>query len=268
MLGSVNDDEPFKHPQIRKMVTDFAELTMSPLWRIVIFHSRDQSFSVSTALKARCHAVECLTWVKTNVNHSPLHRFVSATECITVGYYDEVSKRRVREHCNENGISNVLMFPAVTKKLRHVAGDMTLVNPYQKPRKLIMRLLQLFSNDDDWVLDLFSGTGTTLACSLNMFRHCIAMEKDDAQVSFIRMRINGLNECPDEDQEVGRKHIADTERFQPASREPVPPLADEPRDMADLEEPILEQERQDRCSNVPEDPNILEPEESYDQLLL
>ncbi|KAH6557349.1 hypothetical protein KP509_1Z120000 [Ceratopteris richardii] len=209
---------------------------MSPLWRIVIFHSRDQSFSVSTALKARCHAVECLTWVKTNVNHTPLHRFVSATECITVGYYDEVSKRRVREHCNENGISNVLMFPA----------------------SLLIEASKRFS----------AVSGTTLACSLKMFRHCIAVEKDDAQVSFIRMRINGLNECPDEDEEVGRKHIADTERFQAASREPVPPLADEPGDMADLEEPILEQERQDRCSNVPEDTNTLEPEESYDQLLL
>ena len=76
-----------------------------------------------------------------------------------VGFYDEISKRRVREHCTENGISSTLFCPAVTKKLRHIAGEKSLVNPYQKPQRLITRLVELFSNVDDWVLDLFSGTG-------------------------------------------------------------------------------------------------------------
>ena len=107
--------------------------------------------------------------VKTNVNRGPSFRFVSNTELITVGFYDEISKRRAREHCNENGLSSTLFFPAVTRKLRHVAGEKSLVNPYQKPQRLINRLIELFSNVDDWVLDLFSGTGT---CSLFWFFKC------------------------------------------------------------------------------------------------
>ena len=44
---SMFDDVPFKYSQIENMVKDFAELTLAPLWRIVIFiawmnHSQSQ----------------------------------------------------------------------------------------------------------------------------------------------------------------------------------------------------------------------------------
>ena len=107
--------------------------------------------------------------VKINVNRGPSFRFVSNIELMTVGYYDEISKRRVREHCNENGLPSTFFYPAVTKKLRHVAGEKSLVNPYQKPQRLISRLLQLFSNSDDWILDLFSGTPT---CTYLLLKTC------------------------------------------------------------------------------------------------
>ncbi len=74
-----------------------------------------------------------------------------------------------------------------------------------------------------------------------MFRNCISLEKDEAQVSFIKMRINGIWECPDADQEVGAKHVGDTERVQSASREPMPPLADEAGELGELnDEPLCE----------------------------
>ena len=62
LAGSINDEEPFKYSQLEKMIKDFAKLTTAPLWRIIIFHSRDQSYSVSKALMTTCHAVEGLTW--------------------------------------------------------------------------------------------------------------------------------------------------------------------------------------------------------------
>ena len=54
------------------------------------------------------------------------------------------------------------------------------------------------------------------------------------------MRIKALWECPDQDEEVGAKHIADTERFQPASREPIPPLAGEPGELIELDDELIE----------------------------
>ena len=84
---------------------------------------------------------------------------VSAVEHFCVGYYDSITKKKARAHVNERNVVNYIMCPAVTKKLRHVSGDKSMVNPYQKPQRLINRLIELFSNPDDWVLDLFSGTG-------------------------------------------------------------------------------------------------------------
>ena len=62
MAGSSYDDEPFRFKQLEKMVKDFAELTTATLWRIVVFHSMDQGYSVAQALRSRCHGVENLAW--------------------------------------------------------------------------------------------------------------------------------------------------------------------------------------------------------------
>ena len=112
----------------------------------------------------------------------------------------------------------------------------------------MMRLIGMFSNEGDWILDLFSGTGgydlrlcdlrlcptkvytywlfdcsdelimfmidTTSACTLKLFPNTVALEKDEEQVCFISMWINALLECPDQDKEIGPKHIVNTERFQ------------------------------------------------------
>ena len=78
--------------------------------------------------------------------------------------------------------------------------------------------------------------GTTTACALKLFRNCVALEKDPDQVNFIKMRIQGIWDCPDQDQEVGAKHINETEMFQMASREPMEPIDEEGGDLVDLED--------------------------------
>ena len=88
---------------------------------------------------------------------------VSIVEHLCVGYYDKISKKQPRAHVNERNVVNYIMCLVVTKKLRHVSGDKCLVNPYQKPQCLINQLMELFSNRDDWVLDLFSGTCTLIS---------------------------------------------------------------------------------------------------------
>ena len=68
----------------------------------------------------------------------------------------------------------------------------------------------------------------------------MALEKDEEQVRFINMRIKPLWECPDQDEEVRAKQIIYTERFQTASRELIPPLAGEPRELIELDDELLE----------------------------
>ena len=77
-----------------------------------------------------------LNRIKTNITHTPGDRIVSAVENICVGYYDAISKKKARAHVNE-------------RKLCHVSDNKSLVNPYQKPQRLINRLIELFSNPDE-----------------------------------------------------------------------------------------------------------------------
>ena len=62
MAGSSYNDEPFKFKQLEKIVKDFAELTTASLWRIVVFHSMDQEYSVTQAFRSHCHGIENLAW--------------------------------------------------------------------------------------------------------------------------------------------------------------------------------------------------------------
>jgi hypothetical protein len=54
-----------------------------------------------------------------------------------------------------------LVYNVVVRKLTYEENDLKgeMVNIYQKPQALINYLIDTFSNEGDWVLDLFSGSG-------------------------------------------------------------------------------------------------------------
>ena len=58
--------------------------------------------------------------IKTNVNRGPTFRFVNVIKYIIVGYFDEIRKQRIKENLSEVEGSNLLMYIAITRKLRHV----------------------------------------------------------------------------------------------------------------------------------------------------
>lgn len=52
------------------------------------------------------------------------------------------------------------------------------MHPAQKPVELFMKILQDYSNENDLVLDCFSGSGTTAVACHNLKRRFICIEKD------------------------------------------------------------------------------------------
>ena len=78
--------------------------------------------------------------------------------------------------------------------------------------------------------------GTTTTCALKLFRNCVTLEKDPKQMNFIKMRIQGIWDFPDQEQEVGAKHINETKMFQMTSREPMEPINEEAGVVGDLED--------------------------------
>mgnify|MGYP000721700939 CR=1 FL=1 len=83
-----------------------------------------------------------------------------------------------------------------------------------------------------------------------MFQNCVALEKGPEQVNFMKMRIQGIWGCPDQDQEVGAKHNNETERFQITSREPMEPIDEEARDLVDLEDVSKSKHTHDSTEHV------------------
>ena len=67
--------------------------------------------------------------------------------------------------------SQVLVYDAVVRKLTYEDKDAKedIVNIYKKPQALINYLIDLCSNEGEWVLDLFSGSGKFYYTNLNLF---------------------------------------------------------------------------------------------------
>ena len=78
--------------------------------------------------------------VKTNITRNPDNQMVSALEHLYVGYYNAIFKKKAQAHVNEGNVVNYIMCPTIMRKLRHVYGNRSLVNPYQKLERLLNRV--------------------------------------------------------------------------------------------------------------------------------
>ena len=95
--------------------------------------------------------------------------------------------------------------------------------------------------------------GTTTACALKMFKNSIALEKEPEQVNFIKMRIQGIWDCSDQDREVGAKHINEIEMFQMTSQEPMELIDEEAGDLGDLEDVSESEQTQESANHTEEE---------------
>lgn len=71
-------------------------------------------------------------------------------------------------------VSNVWYFPNIVGKKKEAEN-----HPTQKPLKLFERCIYMCSNENDLILDCFSGSGTTAVACHNLNRRFICIEKDE-----------------------------------------------------------------------------------------
>ena len=62
-------------------------------------------------------------------------------------------------------------------------------HPTQKPIQLMERIITIFSNENDLVLDTFAGSGSTLLAAKNLNRQFIGIEKEEKYFNIISERI-------------------------------------------------------------------------------
>jgi site-specific DNA-methyltransferase (adenine-specific) len=63
-------------------------------------------------------------------------------------------------------------------------------HPTQKPIQIMERIVTIFSNENDIVLDCFAGSGSTGVAAKNLNRNFILVEKDENYYEIIKNRIN------------------------------------------------------------------------------
>lgn len=64
------------------------------------------------------------------------------------------------------------------------------IHPTQKPLQLMERIVTLFSNPNDIVLDCFAGSGSTLVASKNLGRSYVGIERDPIYYEICKDRLN------------------------------------------------------------------------------
>lgn len=62
----------------------------------------------------------------------------------------------------------------------------------KKPEKLLQNIIKYFSNENDYIMDFFAGSGSTAATSMKMKRKFIAIEQLNDQISKINKRLNNV----------------------------------------------------------------------------
>lgn len=104
-----------------------------------------------------------LTWVKTNPNPANCKRlFAQGTE-------HAVWLVKGKKWVYNSNYHKGYWHSAVEKGSGH---------PTKKPDSIFSDLIQILSNPGDWVLDPFSGSGTTGKCASKLNRNYICIEKD------------------------------------------------------------------------------------------
>ncbi len=144
-----------------------------------------------------------------NANKMPLRGFEDI--CVFYNnlpvYNPQKTKGKPYKHIRTNGIKNTSMeYLGVKEYYRseiHNNGDRypnsiiksknvcrNTVHPTQKPVELMEYLIKTYSNEDDIVIDITMGSGTTGVAAVNTNRSFIGMEMDEGYFKIAKDRIN------------------------------------------------------------------------------
>jgi site-specific DNA-methyltransferase (adenine-specific)/modification methylase len=139
-----------------------------------------------------------IIWHKTNP--SPQIRktgFLSSCEAIlwaTKGF-DDKKISYTFNFSNQREMHNFIETPIAMGKVRTK-------HPTQKPKRVLERLLQIFTNEGDVILDCFAGSGTLADVCIDMGRSSISIEKDPEYFEIMRNRIENCADTLIEEHEV------------------------------------------------------------------
>lgn len=129
-----------------------------------------------------------IIWHKTNP--APQIRktgFLSSCEAIlwATNGFDDKKVSYTFNFSKQNEMHNFVESPICMGKERTK-------HPTQKPKKIIAHLIKIFTNENDWILDCFAGSGTLTEAANELKRNSISIENDDEYLGIMRDRLSGI----------------------------------------------------------------------------
>jgi len=155
----------------------------------IIFCAEQQIGMYRKWLGDNGHFKQIIIWEKLN----PLPQFRKcgyrqSTEIIMWAYNNKPTKKE--QHFNfllQEEMKNIYRYPIC-------GGNERTSHPTQKPLKLIKKLLEIHSNQNDIVADLFLGSGTTAVACKELGRRYIGIEISPEYCEIARNRVNSVSE--------------------------------------------------------------------------
>lgn len=144
---------------------------------IVFFNNWMEFSSLCKAFNNRGFDVDCLVWEKTNPMPQIRKRhFLASTELIMWAHRGKYTFN----FKTQNEMHSLIRTPICMGKERLKDEEGHSLHPTQKPLSVIRYFIEILSNPDDEVLDLFAGTMTTGSAAIQLGRKtwCNEREKD------------------------------------------------------------------------------------------
>lgn len=153
---------------------------------IVIFHSFEQYSELKKIFEN--NGLECkdrIIWQKTNpMPRNRDRRYIS--NCELGSWYIKEKSKWIFNRQDEKYESMIMSFPSES------GGGFKRYHPTQKNLKMFEKIIKIHSNEDNIILDPFSGSGTTGIACMNLNRKCILIEQSEEYCEIIKNRLSSV----------------------------------------------------------------------------
>lgn len=175
------DEEPLE-PQ--KLVNEFKRI-LKPDGNIFIFTSYNLIGKYHEVFDPEFDTFQFMVWHKTNpIPNIRKSSFLNSCELIVCLW----NKGHVWNFTKQNEMHNFIESPICMGKERLQNPK----HPTQKPVKILEHIIKIASNEDDIVLDMFMGVGSTGVAAKNLNRKFIGIEIDKTYFEAAQKRL-GMN---------------------------------------------------------------------------
>jgi len=173
---------------------DYIELLSHIRTPCVIIHYPEETINLlPKALNVKCEQIVC--WVY-NSNTGKQSRLISWWGCKpdfrkVRQEYKNLKDKRIQKRISEGKTGAKLYDWWEINQVKNVSKEKT-EHPCQIPEELISRIIKTTAKDNDIIIDVFGGSGTTSKVALDLGFETISYEIDEFYCQIIKNRLSSL----------------------------------------------------------------------------